>query len=405
MKVIVFNNAIPLDPQPGEEWENRTLGISPFSSPGLLATDNMAGIPDTDLFVCATDTIQKLDTGPRHSQNRYAHVRPTIVSCVEAGAILVCFVVDTNVHWFSGKIKATAVSGEYVTILPDEPLAPLFEAAGAANYNFRVQLDVGDTPLWQWRRIASSKDDKSVALAAKIGKGWVFFLPFFRDRSKVVRVLIDRILPGHGFSISTNKPSEEEPAWVREFVPEKLTGLDIEIQCRSDDIGRLELERERLGSERLEIYRYTRLLWAEGFELQELVREALNTLGVPAYNEEPVDLVVDLEATKKLYIEVHGTTSGIKLQKGSQLLTTITRDDPDGREISGCLVVNPFRKEHPSNRQSIGQKPAIGPQLKKFAKSQKYPIVTTVELYELLKAYLDNDPSAQFRTRKLLGIP
>jgi hypothetical protein len=289
--------------------------------------------------------------------------------------------------------------GKYGT----EPLA----AALAADPQFNVQLFPHN--FYFWDSLAWAKDRAVVAAKYRLGDGLVFLLPpMTHTREKVVQLILDRIIPkllpkldrAHG-----KKGSESPPDWTARVEVPGAAEMTAEISIMRTDIQRLRDAvdaRDRQLGERLA---YRDLLWMSGFELEDLVRDSLQLLGITAESKPPVDAVCDLGKGQQLYVEIEGSEGPTALKKGQQLLSYIA-DAPSPASVSGAIISNPYRKSPPDERPPEGaQGGIVVKQLESLAKKQGWPLITTTDLFGWVCRHLTGDKEAAREARRALGFP
>jgi len=157
--------------------------------------------------------------------------------------------------------------------------------------------------------------------------------------------------------------------------------------------------------ERKELLAYQGLLWLEGRPLEIVVEKALNPLGVSARPKPPVDLVCSVPGGGELLIEIEGTTGAVQVRKGRQLLGYIAEAD-DPASTFGAIVANPYRHEHPSSRPPARSQVALfSAQLESLATRQQWKLLTTTQLFEWVRRYLNGDGQVADEVRDALGLP
>ena len=127
-------------------------------------------------------------------------------------------------------------------------------------------------------------------------------------------------------------------------------------------------------------------------------------MGVPAHPKPPVDLACPNLLGGELYIEVEGTTGAVSIHKGRQLGSYID-DADDPASMTGAIIGNPFRMEHPSNRPPPGSQVGLfSPPLERMAARDSWPLLTTTQLFEWVRRHLDGDNTGSVELRQALGL-
>lgn len=394
MRVLVVNGAVSsVQRRSGEAWQELRAYML---GPQLYAVSS-EDVIDYDIFVLDQEKID-YDNTPQ------AQARPIgqqIVERVSGGGCAVFFMGEQKLSWLPIPLSPVPFSGRELNIPNDEdPLRTLVERF-RTDASYRSQFDVSQG----WELIATAKNGRPVAAKSYHGAGLFIVLPEFKSRPKVLRELLDRVLPVLLPDLarpSSPAASEEAPDWIADFRLPKVDELEQGITQIEAQIAELREQQDQKDRERLELLEYRGLLWLDGFPLERAVAVALNLLGVPVHPQAPVDLVHTKEDGSDLYIEVEGTDTLVQLRKGQQLLSYIA-DSDDPASVSGAIIGNPYRKRPPNDRPTEPEQLYSAP-LRRLADGQRWRLVTTVELFELVQGYLGEDLSASARARKILGL-
>jgi len=171
--------------------------------------------------------------------------------------------------------------------------------------------------------------------------------------------LIDKMSPEEALAVILHEEvgysvKSSEPDWVKNiempFVAEHIN----QISAAETEIAQQKGIIENIGAKISEINSFRRLLYATGFELEDVVKESLQRLGAkvsPAkYGQE--EYILELNGEEYL-IEVKGVTKSIGLTHLRQLNDYLLKYQEDtGRECKGILFGNPWRNIPPQNRGS-----------------------------------------------------
>jgi hypothetical protein len=146
-----------------------------------------------------------------------------------------------------------------------------------------------------------------------------------------------------------------------------------------------------------ELARFRRLLWQEGqVGLEDVVLEALRTLGFDVYAQDPVALELRAEGASVL-LEIDASTAAVGMAPHHRLRQRIERAiERRGEAPRGLLIVNGYRLQAPDERP-----PQASDALRIAAETMRYCVTTTASLYDAVAAKLAGDEGAvaAFRRR------
>jgi hypothetical protein len=381
--------------KPTEEWAE--LPCVSMRDGGIYA-ETSENLVDYDIFIVDQDKI------PFVERYEGGNVTQQIVERVHGGGCLIAFGARERMRWLPLQFQPRGEPGSRVNVVPDSQLAEFF-TRWCDQITYKTQFQPPDPNTWNPG--VTAQNAYPVAGFAWLDHGYIALLPEFTNREQAVRDFIDRELARILPSLDAAPPvvaSEGVPEWIARYsitkadlIGHEIAALDAEIKERME--VRDAKERERQG-----ILRFRGLLWQGGHALQSLVIDALNLLGIPAINREPVDIVCPVPAGGELFIEVEGPTHGITMNKGQQLIQYITAS-PEPSQVRGAIIGNPFRLNEPENRPPAGsQQELFVRQLREFADKQGWALVTTTAIFECVRSHLDGDPEAGERVRHLLGL-
>jgi len=152
---------------------------------------------------------------------------------------------------------------------------------------------------------------------------------------------------------------------------------------------------------RQERERWLQFLWQDGkLGLEAVVREAFRLLGfqVTADIDKPAELTAEGTADR-LLLEVEGSLEAVDLAPHYRLRRRMEEALETRAEAPrGLIVVNGYRLQAPEGRPQ-----QFSDSLRVAAESMRYGLLTTVELFEAVRAALAGDESAvaAFRGRLL----
>ncbi|MCH8066903.1 MAG: hypothetical protein IIC90_13945 [Chloroflexi bacterium] len=348
-----------------------------------------------------------IDLGTLENRSEATEERVTrqLTEMMNGGGLIVCFPPKTRrlaLGWLPGNFQPREVNaGRRIKLLEHPLLKDLLERfAGEMRYD----LDFAHPAANTWTPIASTMAGWPIAGVAE--SNHVIMLPRVRRPERLVadlfRQVVPQIMPDR---ITVKEPlTEEPPPWVGEFPVPGTEELEQEIDAIDQKLSTLEEKRQRKAEELERLADFQGLLWYKGkHHLEPVVQHALELLGVPCQNEEPRDLVYRGKGGP-LYIEIEGSNGSIDVDKGRQLLGYIADSEDDPSTIKGAIIGNPFRQHHPKDRP-LNNRPPFSPQLQRLAEKQGWPLVKTVDLFDLVSRHLCADKRAAPALRTRLGLP
>lgn len=395
MRILVINGAVSgVESAPGEEWSD----LIGYAHKGNLWAAIHHDLVDYDVFIADPEKLSE-----REDAQNTRLVGPQIAERVEGGGCLICFASTKNLSWLPVQFQPRQMSGQRITIEDGpERLKALLEKY-QAEMSYRAQF----VEQQGWQPLARGLNSYPVAGHASHGKGAVLMLPEFKNRAKVIREVLDRVIPAMVPGLRREPSptlSEEAPDWLVEFPIPKAEEVSQQVNALEEKISRL---RQDLGEKERELrglLEYQGLLWLEGKALEAIVEKALNLLGVPAHPKGQIDLACALPSGGELYIEVEGTAGAVQIRKGRQLLGYIAEADDPAKTL-GAIIGNPYRKEHPSDRPPPGSQVGLfSPQLEGLAAKQKWPLVPATRLFDWVCRHLNGDKDAAREAKSTLGL-
>jgi hypothetical protein len=204
----------------------------------------------------------------------------------------------------------------------------------------------------------------------------------------------------------------EEPDWLDSVPPPRGNDLDRRIDALSAEIDERLQAKERLLEEKTDMQRWQRLLYATGDDLEAIVLDALDLLGLE--NVRPGlkgdhDIAAELDGETLLF-EVKGLTGSA----GRKAVFALDRHreefelkNPGTKVAKAILVANAFRELHPDLRDAEGRAVFPGDALD-HAAPLEFALLDTRVLYRLVCDVLEgrlDDPAPVLRTlRNTTGI-
>jgi hypothetical protein len=395
LRVLVINNSTTGDQQDGEQWVYRQARTD-----GRLLFSDQRRFVDHDLFIVSSGSLSEA-RGPDIKHE----VRTEIVERVSAGACLVCFLDSEQVGWLPEPLRARQTSGELVDLVTHEvgsssnsPQPPIYRLLRGFERELAYEVQIEDLGN-NWKPLAQAKNERAVAAYTSRGKGAIVLLPNAKARAKIIRRLIDQVLPQLCEQPPKSLgPREDAPTWLQGVTVPGGAELENEAAKLERDIYDLRQALEAKRGEAEARLGHRDLLWQTDTPLEEGVRKALALLGIEASKRPPIDLVHAIGNGRELYIEIEGTTSAVSIKKGRQLLQYIA-DAPDPSLVEGAIVGNPHRLVEPAVRND-----PFTADLRKLAKKHNWQLVTTDELFRLVCRNLGGDTKASDEARTILGL-
>ncbi len=290
-------------------------------------------------------------------------------------------------------------------ITPAESTSPLFTpiSTALAEARFDCLVDAKQGIAGRWATLARSKYDGSVAgiLGPEddSGQGFVIVLPRIERKGKLLRELLDGLLPHIAPKLF---PEDERHAWVEDdrFASAEVARLRAEIVEVEAETGDRVAELERRIEELRHDDAHLRdLLTASGDELVAAVKQTLESLAF----EKVVDVDVEEELKENrrredlhlaggspiVLCEVKGINNlpsdEDALQVGKYVLPRI--NEWKRHDVHGLTVVNHQRGLPPADRDvNVFQ----GDQVQN-AEGQGIGLLTTLDLYRLARGFARND--------------
>jgi hypothetical protein len=413
LKVLVFNDAVTPYDDAGIAWTRREA-LASGNWQNLQADDDL-GIVDHDVFVVALASLVRYRVDAATQARMRDGISEMIGARVASGGSLVCFLDSQVLDWLpvwdalprERQPQTRPFSG--CDIRTDGRLGmELLARALEVEPEFQVEL-LNLTSLPYWNSIAWAKDGAAVAGTYKPGRGKVFLLPpLLKTRQTVTRLLLDKVIPDvlPDLAVARRRATttENAPAWIAEVDVPGASVMVQETEALKVQIDTLRTSLEAKAGEHAERLRYRDLLWSSGFELEDLVRDSLQLLGIETKPQPPMDLVYKDEAGRTLYIEVEGSEGPTTLKKGQQLLSYIANAE-DPASVSGAVIANPYRKSPHDRRPPEGAQAGLFvDQLKALAAKQRWSLLTTSQIFEWVCRDLAGDATAAQEARKALGI-
>lgn len=217
----------------------------------------------------------------------------------------------------------------------------------------------------------------------------VFFLhpPPTGKREQVLQVIIKH--SGPDFEEPELDPAPDWAKQVTKQVP-GIQEINTRVESLSVQIDSLEDERRKELESKEKLEKWAQLLWFGGIPLQDRVRDAFKFLGFTVEPHDPTGHAGDLVAKHGQYIfimEVTGSTGGITIEKGRQLMQWVIEAEPE--EVHGVLVGNAFRNDPPEKRPPSANHKIFATDLERMAKKRGMSLLDTRVLFKIICAKLE----------------
>ncbi|MFC7077773.1 hypothetical protein [Haloarcula halophila] len=256
------------------------------------------------------------------------------------------------------------------------------------HFASQERLSLGSTNL-RASSIVENEFERSVAVKicpSIANPGKIYLIPHLSNWE--YRDLIQNILT-HIFEEGSTSEVENSPDWTSKYeLPDEST-TKSEIESIKQEIAELESSLKQ-ANERLEdLKEYKLLLYGGDKELEDLVPKVFREFGFDVEGEQPHgrDGLVELDS-QNIVLETTGTTGGAKKEKARQLddwVEELVYDDPE-RDYTGLLVINPFRREDPEDRDEF-----LHNHVEQYMDQRGYKVLATETLFRILVDYRKNE--------------
>lgn len=213
--------------------------------------------------------------------------------------------------------------------------------------------------------------------------GEIVFLPLIEklDHKEAVRLVLEDLV---GSTLGYTSPS-----WIDSIIVPHVSKIQDEIKEKekqidaiSGEIGKLEVRRESLNS-------YRKLLYASGFDLEEIVKICFEELGASVaptkYGQEEYVLVY---GETEYLVEVKGVSKSISLGHIRQLNDYILKYEEDTEKTcKGILFSNSWRTTPPSERNTK-EKPEFPDNVISRAEQWNISLVSSAKFFDAFCQFL-----------------
>ena len=239
------------------------------------------------------------------------------------------------------------------------------------------------------RVFARSAGGGAIGVELRVDAGRVVFIPYVRDlapganRHPVASSIVDCLRRLQGQAVE-----ESPPGWVMEFTLPGLADLAAKHAAAEEELqaarAKADEARARLG----EIDRYRQLLWQEGkFGLEAISRQAFAALGYQVSDDLDQPCVL-FNAGERVLVEVEGSPAAAGMEAHYRLRRRMEEAISEGRPHKGVALVNGWRLNPPATRET-----QYVDALRIAAESMRYCLLTTSQLFEVLRRHMEGDKS------------
>ncbi len=389
----------------------------PFPGSDEPKSDDDLAVADADVIVCDLEPLVGWAT------DRAMTLGADVRERVGVGGVLITFAGKpkagarpsgqnaNNYSWlFQDLVGARDKAGSRIEVSVGSALETLLREF-LPGLRWPCDFDLNSVPQkCFWSPLALNQFKRPVAAIAQYGQGQIILLPRVEQADEFLAKLITQVLPQVSPQLELPQvTAETAPEWAPPFLSaipdvgpltEKIAETESKIKSLQDTVTQ---DRGQL----VNLQKWARLLWETGPALEALVRDALRTLGVPNDKTGLVDTVANVSG-RECYIEIEGSVQGTKIDKARQLMQYVA-EAPNPAEISGAIIANPYRLEppDPDHRPPDANHKLFAKEVKDMAAKYGWALVTTTELFELVKKKLAGDNSAgeTLKNRLFSGQP
>lgn len=398
MRILSIGYAVGLHKsKTGQEWD---VARKPNVVEHALYATGSTGVYDSDFFVVDCVNISHADE--LDIEEEEFAIQGQIAERIRTGAPLICFAASGKMDWLPVRVETESAGGAEIDIAPDTPFTSILRRL-RRTIRYETTLRVGPDHMV----LATNKARLPIAAAVPHGGGLIILLPRFEKPNEIVDVIITEVIP-RLVSSPDEAPDEGAPGWIEQLRIRPLEDLRARVEKIDQDMAEMAARREELAGHAREIERYYDLLWQKGRDrLEPAVRMSLGLLGIEAQSREPVDLVHEF-GDEVLLIEIEGTEGVVQVAKGAQLLRYVSNylERYPPKKVHGAIIGNPYRLEPTDDRPPKGKEQRLfSKPLADLAEQQKWPLVTTVEIFDLVRRHLEGDSSACAELHERLRLP
>ena len=249
------------------------------------------------------------------------------------------------------------------------------------------------------RVFARSAGGAAIGVELRVGAGRVIFIPYVHDqaaganRHPLASAIVDCLR-----RLQTEAAEEAPPSWVGGFTLPGLAELEAKQEAAAAALAEAQAKAAEAKAQLREMDRHRQLLWQEGkYGLEAAARDAFTALGYAASGtiDEPCLLIHEGE---RLLLEVEGSPAAVGMEPHYRLRQRLEQAIAEGRPLKGLVLVNGYRLTSPLTREN-----QYTDSLRIAAESMRYCLLTTAQLFEVLRRHMagDEQVAGLFRQRLL----
>ena len=225
--------------------------------------------------------------------------------------------------------------------------------------------------------------------------GRIYFLHSLSENSaNGVLSLLQKI---HNFSFQ-----REKPEWVEKINTKKSLIVKKEIENLFKEKQKIESEISKKFNQIESIDYFKSLIWEVGHQLEKVVHDSLRLIGLlpsdPTKAEE--DGIVKYKGEDYLLEIKSGLEKGAEWTELSKLITRMTNTNKLSKtECKGIFIMNHYANYRPEDRDK-----AFPSNVQKTAEVNNVKLITTTQLFEIVKKFLDEEILSADAQREFFGV-
>ncbi len=215
--------------------------------------------------------------------------------------------------------------------------------------------------------------------------GSIHMLPPLKDSKTAISAIL------YELGISTTTQKSNAPNWIETIDVPGLTKLDKALSVENTKIEKIIENVSKIKSDQNRLKKFKELLYEDGTQLEEIVKEALQILGISSVKkgrQNFEDLIFDCNSKSRdvCTIEVKGLESNMKIAHVRQALHWKLDYEEMGKKSKAVLIANIYRLEDISKSKS---KRESFTDFKDFCNTHDVCILPTSVLFEFVKEKLE----------------
>ncbi len=195
--------------------------------------------------------------------------------------------------------------------------------------------------------------------------------------------------------------TREEPEWSKKIEFEKSKEIKKKVQELEEKKSKLIQEINRNKQELQRLNEFKKLLWETGHELEGIVHKCFKELlfvdiSVPTKSEE--DGIFEYDSSIFVVEIKSGERRGAKFEELSKLITRMQNIRVKcKKDVKGIFIINHYANFPPNERKN-----PFPDNVKKTAEVNNVKLLTTVELFEIIKNVIDGKLDKKEAINKIL---